>query len=223
MKYAHIRIVGNRCESKLRCTAPTSKMTKSQLNVWTSCTRNSQGYKQTSTAEDPEGSKHAFCPAGKHHQNCSGASKGSCEACPAGQYKQINGVDQCTDCEPGRYHGDLGATECKLCEAGRFETGVGSTDCKACDYGCAKGEEKKVCGLAEPGTCTQCNLGYSKSVFSTDTCSACVAGKVRYSKSELNAANWASYTIQSSRSWGVNIAPSTGHTSLPAWNSEVTG
>ena len=108
---------------------------------------------------------------------------GTCNLCPPGEFKSINGSDACQQCPAGKFGSGSGKTECNVCPAGSTSPmrSENQTQC-ICNAGyqsvgggdalcaaCAAGKSKAGNGS---GTCSPCGFNTYSAAIST-TCTQC--------------------------------------------------
>lgn len=125
----------------------------------------------------------------------------TCNECPVGTYKPVNGSSPCTRCTEGTYSGSIAAVEpstCLTCPAGTDSPEASSilTHC-TCKLGYTAAQDGVVCTACQPGSfkptrgvaqCTSCVPGkYSEAsaAISISTCLSCPANTYAPAKSGL--------------------------------------
>lgn len=100
---------------------------------------------------------------------------GSCEPCPQGHFKAINGDAACEECPPGSVGGTVlprsSLAACQACPPNSFK--LNSTHCAACSTG-----SSSPTGSASSKNCT-CDPGFSGDAFSGGLCVPCSAGEFK--------------------------------------------
>ena len=76
------------------------------------------------------------CPAGRYWKDRKGGSLVSCEYCPPGHFKEIQGDRKpCAQCPLGKFQDAKGRTTCEWCPAGRFVNRFAMSQCALCPQG----------------------------------------------------------------------------------------
>lgn len=116
-------------------------------------------------------------------------SSDSCQNCPIGRYKAINGTSECSYCPGGTFSDAQGRSACESCPAGKMSSTITTkrVKCYNCIYGKYQASaSSSVCDACEPGRyqdmpgqtdCAVCQAGRFSAGGGESTCSVCVAGK----------------------------------------------
>jgi hypothetical protein len=133
------------------------------------------------------------CAPGTISKGCALDSKGACEQCDKGEFKECPvGMDKCperscTKCPAGKVEPNKGSEQCTQCKSGEFQELEGQLTCQTCKYECPTGEEHVGCGLGSKGRCMACAAGRAKMGKNADNqyedhhkCQDCVPGTYHF-------------------------------------------